>query len=482
MNPPTAPGLRQLLPASGSRHPQPPSPTRRHRTVACENCRLKKTRCNREQPVCGRCQSLNLDCEYAIGPSDTSRKAALQRRLGEVEAERDSLRDLLNLIQTQPDDEAAEIFRRLRMDRNPLVTLQTIKQARTLLPNPDPVSQFQGYPQIETLDAASARLSPLKLRARPWTTVAGDGVVSALISKFFIWDGSYMLPFIDRTCFVRDMKTGDVHSEFCSPFLVSAICTLQHYSDDVRKINTVTGQHLQGDFFLEARLHYQLENNRASLTTAQGLLIMFMASAFLSRDGAAPIYRSLGYDMIDRLRIEDKIASTTDEREKNAYSTAVWGAYCLENIIANLHNKRPERGIPDLPRLFHRRTATLGDVMENVDILGQPFTSSSYRPPFTPGVLNAACDLSIIQHGIINYNLDVQEQGIEDNLDTRREQYQSLHDWRNALPLNLRNEENNTPGTVFLTQVYFRLFAAPADCLQHTPRRNRPVPSTTPRP
>jgi hypothetical protein len=114
------------------------------------------------------------------------------------------------------------------MNRDPLMTLESIRQARVLLPNPDPVSQYQGYPQIETLDAESGRWSPLKLRARPWTTVAGDGIVSALVSKFFAWDGAYILPFIERSCFIRDMQSGDLErSHFCSPFLVSAICTLQ---------------------------------------------------------------------------------------------------------------------------------------------------------------------------------------------------------------------------------------------------------------
>lgn len=55
-----------------------------------------------------------------------------------------------------------------------------------------------------------------------------------------------------------------------------------------------------------------------------------MASAFLSRDGAAPIYRNLSYDMIDRLRIEENLSITTDEQEANAFSTAVWGVYCCE--------------------------------------------------------------------------------------------------------------------------------------------------------
>ena len=98
----------------------------------------------------------------------------------------------------------------------------------------------------------------------------------------------------------------------------------------MRRINTVTGQSIQKLFFNEARQHYHLENNRASLATAQGLLVLFMASAFLSRDGAAPVYRTLGYEMMDRLQIEEKVLSTTDEQEAKAYSTAIWGVYCCE--------------------------------------------------------------------------------------------------------------------------------------------------------
>jgi hypothetical protein len=189
---------------------------------------LSIDKCNNEQPTCERCKVLDLPCEYAVGPADKSRKAALQKRLDLIEHERNDLRDLLDLIQTRPDDEAAEIFRRLRAERSPIEILQSIRQASLLLPNPDPVSRLQGYPQIDALDAECSKCSPLKLRARPWTTVAGDGIISSLISKFFAWDGAYMLPFIDRICFLRDMKTGDIaHSQFCSPFLVSAICTLE---------------------------------------------------------------------------------------------------------------------------------------------------------------------------------------------------------------------------------------------------------------
>jgi hypothetical protein len=87
---------------------------------------------------------------------------------------------------------------------------------------------------------------------------------------------------------------------------------------------------MQESFFMEAQQHFNVEKNKVSLPTAQGLLVLFMASAFLSRDGAAPIYRVLGYEMMDRLRIQTKIADTNDEHEKKAYCTAMWGTYCCE--------------------------------------------------------------------------------------------------------------------------------------------------------
>ena len=121
-----------------------------------------------------------------------------------------------------------------------------------------------------------------------------------------------------------------------------------------------------------------------------------------------------------------------------------------QSVIANLHNKRPERRAPIVARLFPRGNASLGERVANIDIFDQPFTSSSYRPSFTYGVLDAACDLSVFQHVVINHNFDVQERSVQDNLNDRIQQYRSLQDWQDRLPLHLRNEGNNTPGTAFL--------------------------------
>jgi hypothetical protein len=117
------------------------------------------------------------------------------------------------------------------------------------------------------------------------------------------------------------------------------------------------------------------------------------------------------------------------------------------SIIASLHNRRCERPTLTVPRLLSSIGAS---AVDNVDVFGDPFTVSSYRPPFTPGLLNAACDLAVIQNEVANYNFDVPELGTEDSLEIRRQQYQRLQAWQDGLPPHLRTEHNSTPGTGFL--------------------------------
>ena len=93
-----------------------------------------------------------------------------------------------------------------------------------LLPN---VSSQPGehHRLLEKLDSEALGKSPIKVPARPWTNVAGDGVVSELISAWFRWDDIFCYPYVDRECFLDDMRKGDPsHARYCSPFLVNALC------------------------------------------------------------------------------------------------------------------------------------------------------------------------------------------------------------------------------------------------------------------
>ncbi|RAK96598.1 Zn(II)2Cys6 transcription factor domain-containing protein, partial [Aspergillus ibericus CBS 121593] len=48
--------------------------------IACENCRLKKLRCNGKKPTCGRCREKSVQCQYGTGePLSPSSMAADNR-------------------------------------------------------------------------------------------------------------------------------------------------------------------------------------------------------------------------------------------------------------------------------------------------------------------------------------------------------------------------------------------------------------------
>lgn len=65
--------------------------------------------------------------------------------------------------------------------------------------------------------------APLKVPARPWTSVTDDAdLVSHLVSLYFTWNYPFQ-GFLDQEVFLRHMKSGDLRSEFCSPYLVNAL-------------------------------------------------------------------------------------------------------------------------------------------------------------------------------------------------------------------------------------------------------------------
>ena len=78
---------------------------------------------------------------------------------------------------------------------------------------------------LRSLDADALRHSRIQVPARPWTNVAGDGIVSHLVSIFFDREQPFMLPSLDEQAFVADMGSDSaVNANLCSPLLVNAIC------------------------------------------------------------------------------------------------------------------------------------------------------------------------------------------------------------------------------------------------------------------
>jgi hypothetical protein len=155
----------------------------------------------------------------------------MRRKNESLQNEIDQLRSRLEYIRTRSEVESMEIYRRVRIAVDPLDVVELLRGGDLLLQHSVPEQSGESQAQIpglESLELSVLEQSAIKVRARPWTRIAGDGLVSELISSFFSYDNGFYLSFVDQESFLDDMQAGDVASaEFCSPVLVNAICALR---------------------------------------------------------------------------------------------------------------------------------------------------------------------------------------------------------------------------------------------------------------
>ncbi|KAF5027613.1 hypothetical protein F66182_284 [Fusarium sp. NRRL 66182] len=338
-------------------------------------------------------------------------------------------RELFTAIHKRPDYEAREIFSRLRNSNQPLDVLQAIKQAEVLLPDPAVIA-WASDPQLESLDQDALQSSTIKVPAKPWTMIAGDGIVSELVTDFFTWDNAYIFPVIDRATFVDEMTAGDnTRAQWCSALLVNAICAQRSLTvDRAKQFGILTGQNLAERFLAEAKCLFDREQGRTSVPTVQALMLMYLATTSLGRDRAANLYRFTAYEMLSQLRLEARYAAAKGSippktQEMTLISKALWGIFLLESI--------PPPGVPK-PFLSIRAFTYKG----NVDVLGRPWDSSSVLVPQVPGILAVTSSNTI--------------RGSEVDIHNRNLFYSRLRQLRHDRPQQLVLEHNLTPATCFL--------------------------------
>lgn len=84
--PPAESGCRPAEAEKRDLPDHPPSSAAKPKTgsakrLACDNCRERKVRCNREQPVCGRCARLGHNCQYTTPARQNSSHSDVSRLL-----------------------------------------------------------------------------------------------------------------------------------------------------------------------------------------------------------------------------------------------------------------------------------------------------------------------------------------------------------------------------------------------------------------
>jgi hypothetical protein len=141
------------------------------------------------------------------------------------------LKELLTWLASRPASEAVEALARFRgvvqAAGDPLAFLELAGNDNGL---PASLSLYGGMSdwELARFDARALDASGIWVPAQPWTSVAGDRLVSHLISCFFGWDDPCVHTFLDRELFIRDMRSGiRSQSQLCSPLLVNAVCALR---------------------------------------------------------------------------------------------------------------------------------------------------------------------------------------------------------------------------------------------------------------
>ena len=135
---PTRSEMRSLLPKLTGEDPKTPQqPLARQKgdavTVACQNCRLKKAKCDAGRPACGPCLVRGLACEYDVEQPGISRYTALKRRHDNLERDYAELLGLYDMLRSRPSNDAFSILYRIRTTGDLGSTLSFIKYSPTVI-------------------------------------------------------------------------------------------------------------------------------------------------------------------------------------------------------------------------------------------------------------------------------------------------------------------------------------------------------------
>ncbi|KAK3291013.1 uncharacterized protein B0H64DRAFT_446811 [Chaetomium fimeti] len=413
---------------------------------ACFRCQKKKTKCNRPRSHtrCEACIKRNDVCEYDVREGAVSRYAHLKQTSEQLERENGNYKGFLANIVSRPDCEKLEIFRKLGTTENPLSTLEDVRAVDAL---------HSASVGVATIDAEALEESLIKVPARPWTSVAGDGLVSHLISDFFDRDEgdpfANAISLIDPELFVRDMALGDPsQSDFCSPFLVNTICGLRSmFSDKIDLANEATGTNLTKLFVAQAKQHFEIEADKRCLKTVQGLYLFFLLTCHITTNRAGSMYRLAALEQLGKLEVEKVLTkpasnNQVDTDRRRAMYRTYWGIFNFEWCV-----------------------------MVSSSFFATHTGPNVFGPPAGLGQPPVVSRISALQYRAVIYNNKPRAPiGDEMDMRVRQDLLFQLNALETSLSPNLRYDTNPNRKT---TQIKIHLNMVAYNIL-------RPLPSTTP--
>lgn len=174
------------------------------------------------------------------------------------------------------------------------------------------------------------------VQAAPWTRVTEDDhLVSHLVSLWATWDNAFPSGVVFEL-FLRDMRSQNLESSFCSPFLVNCILAAACPYSDYEEVRAHQGRtsELMGRFVKEAEKHLEEDDFKTSITNVQGLSILFLLFLKMNQDrkgfGCVTRATSLCGELMRARQKFVSMAETEEKAKEVSYVVdyACWGAFC----------------------------------------------------------------------------------------------------------------------------------------------------------
>ena len=177
--------------------------------------------------------------------------------------------------------------------------------------------------------------SGFSVPAQPWTNLTtDDDFVSHLVTIFLNYCNVYWR-YVEEDLFLQSMQ-GSISSEFCSPFLVNAICALacldsEHSTAFHRPEDLISrGQ----GFHDEALRLWLMEDGKASVTNIQALVVLVVSSSFRGKDNLGVSLLAVALQMNKDLAFPPQSSEAITMSDKTrARVSASWTAHLYDTLV-----------------------------------------------------------------------------------------------------------------------------------------------------
>ncbi|EAW10939.1 Zn(II)2Cys6 transcription factor [Aspergillus clavatus NRRL 1] len=496
---PTSPTSKPKSSVKGKdrqRSPTHSQPWKKRVSTACLACKKSKRKCSGTAP-CDNCRAFNRACIFDES-LDQRRRVAQKRTADELNYHRDMLNDLFHLVRAADEPHALRLLEIIRKNATAeeirayidetLARLDTsggggggtgagaeagaeAEAGRGAGADDEAAHRLEDIKRMIGVEGAGPTFrrkvmdihylcdeAPCAVPAQPWTGVTEDAaLVSHLVSLYFTWDYPFHA-FLDRDVFLRAMGSGELASEFCSPFLVNALLANACHFSDFSEAYVVPGDLVTkgADFLSEAERLREQDPRKLSLAYLQGTLLLYERYSISGDD-------DLGYLMLHQaIRAGEslglfgpgsvKLEDCSTDMDVSIKRTA-WGLFHVDTVV-HTGFLRPSL----IDKINVDRVGKADD--SDSTALWIPYPSHrAARPAYLHQYFEESCNLCEIARDISRalFADDLSNASAAYRRQIKEDLYERLRRWHNALPDVFDPGRRPPPHIILLRMRYFTL-------------------------